>query len=310
MKHTRNRLLALALALTMTLSTLATGALAVQQTDQAASTAVTTMAVKTSGKCGKNVKWSYDKKTKTVTISGKGAMYHYNGTSNGEFAPPWSELDVRKAVVKSGVTTIGARAFAYCPKLTTITLPSTVTTLGAEVFYDSAKIGTVTLPKSLKTVSKTTFQGAYVSGYKVASGSKYFSASKGVLFNKKKTSLVAYPLRSSATSYTIPKSVKSIEPNAFSMEALAGNKLKKLTVPTSVTSVKNDAFRGLYNCKVYFKGKAPKNLFKGLGNYASITIYYVKKYESGYKAVKTAVQKQLKKDPFSELEVSFKTWKG
>lgn len=53
MKHTRNRLLALALALTMTLSTLATGALAVQQTDQAASTAVTTMAVKTSGKCGK-----------------------------------------------------------------------------------------------------------------------------------------------------------------------------------------------------------------------------------------------------------------
>ncbi len=80
MKHTRNRLLALALALTMTLSTLATGALAVQQTDQAASTAVTTMAVKTSGKCGKNVKWSYDKKTKTVTISGKG----YHGTRSAD----------------------------------------------------------------------------------------------------------------------------------------------------------------------------------------------------------------------------------
>lgn len=71
---------ALALALTMTLSTLATGALAVQQTDQAASTAVTTMAVKTSGKCGKNVKWSYDKKTKTVTISGKG----YHGTKSAD----------------------------------------------------------------------------------------------------------------------------------------------------------------------------------------------------------------------------------
>ena len=48
MKHTRNRLLALALALTMALSTLATGALAVQQTNLAAGTAVTTMAVKTS----------------------------------------------------------------------------------------------------------------------------------------------------------------------------------------------------------------------------------------------------------------------
>ena len=132
----------------------------------------------------------------------------------------------------------------------------------------------------------------------------------GVLFNKKKTSLVAYPLGSKATSYTIPKSVKSIEPNAFSMEALAPNKLKKLTIPTSVTSVKNDALCGLYNCKVYFKGKAPKNLYKGLGNRASITIYYVKKYESGYKSVKKAVDKQVKSDPFSELEVYFKTWKG
>lgn len=309
MKHTRNRLLALALALTMALSTLATGALAVQQTNLAAGTAVTTMAVKTSGKCGKNVKWSYDKKTKTVTISGKGAMANYGGMNT--YAPPWSDLDVRKVVIKKGVTTIGDKAFAHCEKLQSVTIPEGVTSLGIEIFFDSStKLGTITLPKSLKKVNRATFYGAYVSGYKVASGNKYFSASKGVLFNKKKTSLVAYPLGSKATSYTIPKSVKSIEPNAFSMEALAPNKLKKLTIPTSVTSVKNDALCGLYNCKVYFKGKAPKNLYKGLGNRASITIYYVKKYESGYKSVKKAVDKQVKSDPFSELEVYFKTWKG
>ena len=83
-----------------------------------------------------------------------------------------------------------------------------------------------------------------------------------------------------------------------------------IIVPTSVTSVKNDAFCSLYNCKVYFKGKAPKNLYKGLGKYASITIYYVKKYQSGYKAVKKAVDKEVKNNLFSELEVYFKTWKG
>lgn len=307
MKHTRNRLLALALALTMALSTLATGTLAVQ-TAQPADTAVTTMAVKTSGKCGKNVKWSYDKKTKTVTISGKGAMANYGG--DNVYAPPWSDLDVRKAVVKKGVTTIGDKAFAHCENLQSVTIPEGVTSLGIEIFFDSTKLGTITLPKSLKKVNRATFYGAYVSGYKVASGNKYFSASKGVLFNKKKTSLVAYPFRSKATSYTIPKSVKSIEPYAFSTEATGTCKLKKITVPTSVTSVKDDAFCSLYNCKVYFKGKAPKNLYKGLGRYASITIYYVKKYESGYKAVKTAVAKQVKADPFSELEVYFKTWKG
>ena len=307
MKHTRNRLLALALALTMALSTLATGTLAVQ-TAQPADTAVTTMAVKTSGKCGKNVKWSYDKKTKTVTISGKGAMANYGG--DNVYAPPWSDLDVRKAVVKKGVTTIGDKAFAHCENLQSVTIPEGVTSLGIEIFFDSTKLGTITLPKSLKKVNRATFYGAYVSGYKVASGNKYFSASKGVLFNKKKTSLVAYPFRSKATSYTIPKSVKSIEPYAFSTEATGTCKLKKITVPTSVTGVKDDAFCSLYNCKVYFKGKAPKNLYKGLGRYASITVYYVKKYESGYKAVKTAVAKQVKADPFSELEVYFKTWKG
>ena len=303
MKHTRNRLLALALALTMALSTLATGTLAVQ-TAQPADTAVTTMAVKTSGKCGKNVKWSYDKKT----ISGKGAMANYGG--DNVYAPPWSDLDVRKIVVKKGVTTIGDKAFAHCENLQSVTIPEGVTSLGIEIFFDSTKLGTITLPKSLKKVNRATFYGAYVSGYKVASGNKYFSASKGVLFNKKKTSLVAYPFRSKATSYTIPKTVKSIEPYAFSTEANGTCKLKKITVPTSVTSVKDDAFCSLYNCKVYFKGKAPKNLYKGLGRYASITIYYVKKYESGYKAVKTAVAKQVKADPFSELEVYFKTWKG
>ena len=307
MKHTRNRLLALALALTMALSTLATGTLAVQ-TAQPADTAVTTMAVKTSGKCGKNVKWSYDKKTKTVTISGKGAMANYGG--DNVYAPPWSDLDVRKAVVKKGVTTIGDKAFAHCPNLQSVTIPEGVTSLGIEIFFDSTKLGTITLPKSLKKVNRATFYGAYVSGYKVTSGNKDFSASKGVLFNKKKTSLVAYPFRSKATSYTIPKTEKSIEPYAFSTEAMGTCKLKKIIVPTSVTSVKDDAFCSLYNCKVYFKGKAPKNLYKGLGRYASITIYYVKKYESGYKAVKTAVAKQVKADPFSELEVYFKTWKG
>ena len=84
-----------------------------------------------------------------------------------------------------------------------------------------------------------------MSGYKVASGNKYFSASKGVLFNKKKTSLVAYPFRSKATSYTIPKSVKSIEPYAFSTEAMGICKLKKIIVPTSVPARNNPGYDNL-----------------------------------------------------------------
>lgn len=43
---------------------------------------------KTSGKCGKNLKWSYDKSNDTLTISGKGAMNNYKSWHS-----PWFDCN-------------------------------------------------------------------------------------------------------------------------------------------------------------------------------------------------------------------------
>ena len=42
----------------------------------------------TSGKCGKNLTWSYDRKTATLTIKGSGKMYDYRECG------PWREHNI------------------------------------------------------------------------------------------------------------------------------------------------------------------------------------------------------------------------
>ena len=51
--------------------------------------------------------------------------------------------------------------------------------------------------------------------FKVNNDSKYFSATSGVLFNKKKSDIIVYPSASSRTAYSLSNSVRYIAPYAF-----------------------------------------------------------------------------------------------
>ena len=75
--------------------------------------------------------WSFEENT--LTISGKGDMddYGWNG------APWYDEIDnIWSAVIKDGVTGIGACAFADCGNLETITIPASVQSIGGYAFYE------------------------------------------------------------------------------------------------------------------------------------------------------------------------------
>ncbi|MEO1859954.1 MAG: leucine-rich repeat domain-containing protein [Verrucomicrobiales bacterium] len=62
----------------------------------------------------------------------------------------------------------------------------------------------------------------------------------GVLFNKEKTVLIAYPAGKTGTNYTIPDSVTSIGQSAF----FQCTSLTSITIPDSVTSIGGNAFLG------------------------------------------------------------------
>ncbi|RYD36765.1 MAG: leucine-rich repeat domain-containing protein, partial [Verrucomicrobiaceae bacterium] len=55
------------------------------------------------------------------------------------------------------VTTIGASAFYYCSKITSVTLPESVTTLGEFSFYNCKALANINLPEGISVLESGTF---------------------------------------------------------------------------------------------------------------------------------------------------------
>ncbi len=95
-----------------------------------------------------------------LTISGNGAMENYSTYS----VAPWG-ISITKVILESGVTAIGAYAFATCKELETIEIPEGVTTIEKYAFAYSG-LSTIYFPKSLTHIAGGAFNFcAYLSVY-------------------------------------------------------------------------------------------------------------------------------------------------
>lgn len=109
-----------------------------------------------SGKCGDNVRYTYNKDNKTLTISGEGAMYDYTIVD----ASPWSSFadEISSVVIESGVTSIGRRAFTSCG-LTSVIIPNTVVSIGDNSFHGCSGLTSVTIPNGVYDIYECAFAG-------------------------------------------------------------------------------------------------------------------------------------------------------
>ena len=159
-----------------------------------------------SGTCGKNLTWTLDDEG-TLTISGEGKMSNYENKT-----PPWRELDVRKVVVESGVTSIGDYAFEadknYLNNLTQISLPSTLKTIGYRSFAGS-RIEHIKIPNSVVEIYDNAFEYSYLS------------------------------------DVTLPNKLEVLSQSIFE----SCNALEKIVIPESVTELGWAAFRDCRNLK-------------------------------------------------------------
>ena len=69
------------------------------------------------GSCGANLTWEYNTETKTLTISGSGAMSDFDWQT-GRMLAPWVKDNniynyLETVVISDGVTSIGEHAFYY-----------------------------------------------------------------------------------------------------------------------------------------------------------------------------------------------------
>ena len=141
--------------------------------------------------------------------------------------------------IPNSVTTIGEDAFRRCKSLTSINIPNSVTTIGEGAFADCESLTSISIPSSVVTIIGNPFccwHGI------LNNESKAFIDEDHVLFNKNKTTLIAY--RAKKTNYTIPNSVTTIGKSAFSN----CRSLTSINIPNSVTTIEERAFVGcIYN---------------------------------------------------------------
>jgi hypothetical protein len=103
-----------------------------------------------------------------------------------------------------------------CESLTDITIPASVTDIGEWVFSRCARLTAIN----------------------AAVDNKAYTSQDGILYNKDKTILIAYPAGKTDGSFIIPDYVTGIGGGAFAgCESLSG-----ITIPNSVTSIGDNAF--------------------------------------------------------------------
>ena len=107
--------------------------------------------------------WEYDAATRTLTVSGTGAMPDFNSFDD----QPWKDVreKIKTVVIETGVTSIGNKAFTGCEVLTSVTLPeSGLETIGEKAFMGCEKLSSITIPKSVTTIKEQAFYSCYALG--------------------------------------------------------------------------------------------------------------------------------------------------
>lgn len=256
-----------------------------------------------------NIKWSFDSKTGTLTISGTGEMDDYVWSSD----VPWYRYmrNISSVTINKGITSIGKCAFWGCSSLTSITISSSVTTISSWAFNSCSSLTNITIPNSVTSIGKSAFEDCknlkkiiipnnvifigdaafwncfslekvdILSSVKTIGKSafRYCSSLKSVTISNSVTFIdnFAFSYCTSLKSVTIPNSVNSIGKYAFK----GCTSLKSITIPKSVTSIGNHAFEDCSNLKdIYYEGTKSQWEKLDINLNKNVTIHYGKKDNS------------------------------
>lgn len=246
----------------------------------------------TSGDFGENSCLHWEVSTgvfsgKTLTISGTGAMPNFD-FPHGNLAPWWNydalgmltsfgnfklEGELRKVVIKDGVTNVGDYALFFLPAATQVTLPGSVTSIGRYGIAMCSKLTGLSIPKGVTEIGDFGLAGDGLTAVTLPDGLQ--SLGRGAfdtcasltnttlpaaitavpgkcfadctkLLNVKYAGTVtaigdlAFESCKALTAAPIPETVTTIDKAAFT----GCTALTDVTIPAGVTAIPEDCFRG------------------------------------------------------------------
>ncbi|MGN0633282.1 MAG: leucine-rich repeat domain-containing protein, partial [Oscillospiraceae bacterium] len=168
---------------------------------------------------GKATITSYNGSDEEVTIPDTLGGYPVTAIGMSAFH---NKTGIRKIVIPDSVTSIGKNAFYWCSSLESINIPDSVTSIGINAFGSCRNLIEITVDED----------------------NEYYSSVNGVLLDKNKTRLLAFPGGYIGT-FDIPDTVTDIENSAF----YDCRKLEGVTIPTGVTVIGLQVFMSCYNLK-------------------------------------------------------------
>ena len=171
--------------------------------------------------------FDYDDQTKTLTITGQGALPDipmFENPSDLLAASPWLSVaaDAENLVIGDGITRIGDFNFALMTELTTVTLPASLTAIGDYAFAYCTKLRNITLPAGLTQLGGGAF---------VANDLQSIDIPAGV-----QTLANNFIYQDSLTAVTLHEGLESIS-NCFAFAPIGS-----ITIPSTVTSVEGCMF--------------------------------------------------------------------
>lgn len=198
----------------------------------------------------------------TVTKIGENLTYSNKNVTSVTFPDSVKKLEmftlvgttkIKKVTFGKYVTEIPGYFLYECHGIKSYTVPPQITKLNASAFPDSLK--SLTIGKGLKTFNGVFSLGMFVpvEEIKVSRNNKYFSSKDGVLYNKNKTKLIAYPGGKKSSKFTIPKSVKIVGKDSFVWHKY----IKNVTFTKNVKKIESKAFS---ECKKLSSINIPKNI--------------------------------------------------
>ena len=224
---------------------------------------------------------------KTLTISGTGAMPDFD-FPNGNLAPWWNyealgmltsfgsfklEGELKKVVIKDGVTNVGSYALFCLPAATQVTLPESVTSIGRYGIAMCSKLTGMSIPKGVTEIGDFGLAGDGLTAVTLPDGLQSlgrgaFDACTSLTNTTLPAAITAVPGKCFAnctkllnvkyagtvtaigdlafescralTAAPIPETVTEIGASAFT----GCTALTDVTLPAGVTAIPEDCFRG------------------------------------------------------------------